>query len=216
MLSVCIPACMKLTFVEYVCRSVHVCVGGMRQNTIGLSLQSRNIIRNWWKILFGHFSDSPLVERKMGRDEWRGRLNNEWPWLFLCRCSVTCLSLFVVILYHHFVAILNFLTQEVVLDFLFLCLKCICVSLPPSFALPFLSHSDTHTQMWDSCLLFLPSKNAFFSLWPALVLPDKCACVCGWREWASAKPSSLPECCCKGPGWQRGLRVSSSGLSIMS
>lgn len=55
----------------------------------------------------------------------------------------------------------------------------------------------------------------FGVIWQVCVCMCVYVCVCGEREWASAKPSSLPECRCKGPGWQRGLRVSSPGLSIM-
>jgi len=39
----------------------------------------------------------------------------------VCHCSVISVSLPVVSLYHRFVAVLNFQTQEVLLDFLFLC-----------------------------------------------------------------------------------------------
>lgn len=97
----------------------------------------------------------------------------------------------------------------------FFCPPFVCLLLF-SFCLPILSH--THIQMLDSCLLFLPSKNAFFSLWRYLTRVCACGCVCveGEREWTSAKPSSLPECRCKDSGWQRGLRVSSPRLSIMS
>lgn len=55
----------------------------------------------------------------------------------------------------------------------------VCPSLSLSFAFPPspLARILIHIQMWDSCLLFLASKYALFSLRPALVLPDKRVCV---------------------------------------
>lgn len=69
----CICVCMC------VCVPVCLCgwVSGMRQHTVTLSWQSRNSINNWWKMFCGHFSDSLLVERKMGRDE-RQRGEKGW------------------------------------------------------------------------------------------------------------------------------------------
>lgn len=101
---------------------------------------------------------------------------------------------------------------------------CVCVhvclslflshSLLLSLLLPFLSHILTHVYRCGIVVCFFCQAKMLSSLCDPLWCYLTSVCV--WREWASAKPSSLPECCCKDPGWQRGLKMSSRGLSTMS
>ncbi len=121
-------------------------------------------------------------------------------------------SLLVVIFYHRFVAVLNFQTQEVLLDFLFLCVwnACVCVcvcvhvcvwlcvsfslfrflSLLLSLPLPFLSHILTHIYRCGIVVCFSCQAKMLSSLcdpfWCYLTsvffLFFFCVCVCGESE----------------------------------